>query len=55
MEKTISMGLLKVIQKLGADEGFSIILEKNEQLVLFSSKAIDITDKVIKAHDAQKK
>lgn len=55
MEKTISMGLLKVIQKLGADEGFSIILEKNEQFVLFSSKTIDITDKVIKAHDAQKK
>jgi len=55
MEKVISVGLLKVIQKLGADEGFSFILEKNEQLVLFSSKAMEITDRVIKAHDAQRK
>ena len=55
MEKNISIGLQKVIQKVGADEGFSFILEKNEQVVLYSSKAMDITDRVIKAHDLQKK
>jgi outer membrane protein len=55
MEKNISSGLQKVIQKLGADEGYTLILEKNENIVLFVSKTIDITDRVIKAFDAQKK
>ena len=55
MEKNISSGLQKVIQKVGADEGYTLILEKNESIVLFVSKTIDITDRVIKAYDAQKK
>jgi len=55
MERKISIGLLKVIQKVGADEGYTLILEKNENIVLFVSKTIDITDRVIKAYDAQKK
>ena len=55
MVRNISMGLQKVIQKVGADEGYTFILEKNETIVLFASKAIDITDRVIKAFDAQKK
>ncbi len=53
MERTISMGLQKVIQKLGSDEGYTLILDKNENIVLFASKAIDLTDRVIKAYDAQ--
>jgi outer membrane protein len=55
MERNISLGLQKVIQKVGADEGYTFILERNENIVLFSSKAIDITDKVIKLYDVQKK
>jgi outer membrane protein len=55
MERNISNALVKVIQKLGADEGYTLILEKNENIVLFVSKAIDITDRAIKAFDAQKK
>ena len=55
MERTISMGLMKVVQKIGADEGYTLILEKNESIVLFASKTIDITDRAIKAFDAQKK
>ena len=55
MERNISIGLQKVIQKVGADEGYTLILEKNENIVLFSSKSTDITDLVIKAYDAQKK
>ena len=54
-ERAISTSLLKLIQKLGADEGFTFILEKNEAIVLYTSKAIDITDRVIKLFDAQKK
>lgn len=55
MERTINLGIHKVIQKLGAEEGYTFILELNENLVLFSSKVHDITDRVIKAFDAQKK
>ena len=55
MERNISAALIKVIQKIGADEGYTVILERNENIVLFASKSIDITDRVIKAYDAQKK
>ena len=55
MEKTISIGLMKVIQKLGSDDGYLLILEKNENIVLFVSKSIEITDRVIKLFDVQKK
>jgi len=55
MERNISVALVKVVQKIGTDEGYTLILEKNESIVLFASKAIDITDRAIKAFDAQKK
>jgi outer membrane protein len=55
MERNISTGLIKVIQKLGTEEGYTFILERNENLVLYVSKTLDITDRVIKAFDAQKK
>jgi outer membrane protein len=55
MERTISIALVKVIQKIGADDGYTLIFEKNENIVLFASKTIDITDRAIKAFDAQKK
>jgi outer membrane protein len=54
-ELDIYVGLQKVIQKLGAGEGYTFILERNENIVLYATKAIDITDRVIKAFDAQKK
>jgi outer membrane protein len=55
IERNISIGLQKVIQKMGADEGYTLILEKNENIVLFASTSIDLTDKVIKLYDVQKK
>jgi outer membrane protein len=55
IERTIAQGLLRVIKKIGEDEGYTLVLEKNENFVLFSSKAIDLTDRVIKTFDAQKK
>jgi outer membrane protein len=54
-ERAIFQSLQKVIQKLGADEGYTLILEKNEAIVLYASKVIDLTDRVIKLHDSQKK
>jgi outer membrane protein len=53
LERNIAAGLFKVIQKIGADEGFTLILEKNEQVVLYVAKTQDITERVIKAFDAQ--
>ena len=55
MERTISVGLVKVVQKIGTDEGYTLILDKNESIVLFVSNTIDLTDRAIKAFDAQKK
>jgi len=55
LERTISLGLQKVIQKMGAEDGYTLVLEKNENIVLYASKSIDLTDKVIKAFDAQKR
>jgi outer membrane protein len=55
IERKIAIGLQKMIQKVGADEGYTLIVEKNENLLLFASKSIDITDRVIKVYDAQKK
>jgi len=54
-ERNITIRLQKVIQKIGADEGYTFILERNENIVLYASKTIDITDRVIKTFDAQKK
>jgi outer membrane protein len=53
-ERSIYVGLQKVVQKIGADEGYTFILERNENIVLYASKTIDITDRVIKTFDAQK-
>jgi outer membrane protein len=55
MEQNISIGLIKVVQEIGANEGYTFILQKNENIVLFASKPTDITDQVIKAYDVQKK
>jgi len=55
MERTILQGIQKVIKKIGEEESYTFVLEKNENVVLFSSKSIDLTDRVIKAFDAQKK
>jgi len=54
LEKNVLVGLQKVVQKLGAEEGYTLILEKSQNGVLFASRSIDMTDLVIKAYDVQK-
>ncbi len=54
MDRNITNGLVKIIQKIGSDDGYTLIMA-NENIVIFSSKTIDITDRVIKLFDAQKK
>jgi len=55
MERNISSSLVKVVQEIGAKEGYTVILQRNETIVLFATKSNDLTDLVIKACDAQKK
>jgi len=55
IERNISIGLMKVVQEIGANEGYALILQQNESIVLFASMATDITDQVVKAFNVQKK
>lgn len=41
--------LRDVVDKIGQDEGYSLILENVENIILYSRKDLDITDKVIKS------
>ncbi len=45
--------LFVVLKDLGKKEGFSMILEKTESSVLYADDSVDLTDKLIKAYDAQ--
>lgn len=48
----ILKGLRAVIQKIGQKEGYTIIIENAEGIVLYSKKNLDLTDEVIKQYDA---
>jgi len=43
--------LEKIIEKIGSEENYTLIMEKRAGGVLYCSKSIDITDQVIKAYD----
>ena len=53
MERNVSSGLAKVAQEIGAKDNYTLILNKSENIVLFGSESIDITDQVVKAYDVQ--
>ena len=44
----------KIIEDIAKKDGLTVVLEKSEQLVLFSEKSIDLTERVIKDFDAKK-
>jgi outer membrane protein len=46
--------LRQIIEKIGADEGFTIILEGGEGQIIYAKKEIDLTDTVIKKHNELK-
>lgn len=52
--KRILNELFDVLQKIGKDKGYTMILEKNEGAVIFADENIDLTDELIKAYDASK-
>jgi len=43
--------LRDVVNEVGKKEGFTVILEKSSQSVLYADASIDITDKVVQAFD----
>lgn len=47
--------LFKVIKGIGEKEGYTMIFEQSESSLLFADDKIDLTDRVIKAYDAQAK
>ncbi|NTU42914.1 MAG: OmpH family outer membrane protein [Nitrospirales bacterium] len=40
-----------VIQQLAQEDGYSIVLEKAEGIILYSDKSLDITEKVVKRYN----
>lgn len=43
----------ELIEKMGKEEGYSMILEKNGQGLIFADPSLDITESVVKKFDAQ--
>ncbi len=52
--KRILNELFDILQKIGKDSGYTMILEKNEGAVIYADEKIDLTDELIKAYDASK-
>jgi outer membrane protein len=55
LTKAAVQGLGAVVKKLGEEEKFTLILEKNEAVILYASGAIDLTDRVIELFNATSK
>ena len=50
-KKRIFKELEKIIKEIGSEENYALIMEKQVGGVLYWSKSIDITDRIIKAYD----
>ncbi len=51
---SIIKDLRDVVEKIGHDEGYALILENVEGIILYSRKDLDITDKVVKIYNEKK-
>ena len=49
--RKLTKELEKVVEKIGAKEGYTVILEKKALGILYYDKSVDITDRVIEAYD----
>ncbi len=50
--KRILNELFAILQKIGKDGGYSMVIEKNEGAVIYNDENVDLTDQLIKAYDA---
>ncbi len=55
LTQPIIEGLRKVITSIAEKDGFTVILERSEQSVLWAKKDIDLTDRVIQEFEKTKK
>ena len=46
--------LREIVEKVAQEEGYSIILENVEGIILYSKKELDITEKVVKRYNESK-
>ncbi|RLB28655.1 MAG: hypothetical protein DRG66_03245 [Deltaproteobacteria bacterium] len=53
-EKTIFSELLEIIEKIGSEENYTLIMQKKAGGVLYCTDLVDITEKVIRAYDQMK-
>ncbi len=54
LTKDILKKLRTVVQDIGNEEGYSLILEKSQDVVLFAPQGSDLTDRVIAGYDRGK-
>ena len=52
-EAEVTREILVVVQELGKDQGYSMIMERST--LLFAGQAVDITPEVVKRYDAKQK
>jgi outer membrane protein len=51
----IVKNLKETVKELAAKKNYSMVLDKNEQTVIFSQEKDDLTDELIKAYNAKNK
>ena len=51
--ESIQRDLMPIIEKIAQADGYSLILDLNTAGVTYFEPTIDITEKVVKAYDAQ--
>jgi len=47
--------IIKIVGKLGKDEKYTVILEKNESSLIYADASIDLTDRIIDLYNASAK
>ncbi|PLX85978.1 MAG: hypothetical protein C0617_02235 [Desulfuromonas sp.] len=45
-------GLLQTVEEIGAQEGYTLIMEKTESSILYADRAIDLTEKLVHSYNA---
>lgn len=54
LTKRILNELFEILQKIGKDGGYTMVIEKNEGAIIYADESIDLTDELIKQYDASK-
>lgn len=53
--KRILNELFEILQRIGQDGAYTMVIEKNEGAVIYADESVDLTDALIKAYDAAQK